>query len=56
MASVVLEEVFQTLGPRFDIEGAAYEGVSILSQTSNATTRIIGQDARLLRWLYPLRP
>lgn len=56
MESVVLEEVFQTLGPRFDIDGAAYEGVSILSQTSNATTRITGQDARLLRWLYPLRP
>lgn len=56
MASVVLEELFQTLGPRFDIDGPAYEGVSILSQTSNVTVRITGQDARLLRWLYPLRP
>lgn len=53
MRSVVLEEVFQTLGPRFDIEGEVYEGVSILSQTSNQTTVIRGQDARLLRWLYP---
>lgn len=53
MRSVVLEETFQTLGPRFDIEGEAYEGVSILSQTSNETTVIRGQDARLLRWLYP---
>lgn len=53
MRSVVLEEVFQTLGPRFDIEGKVYEGVSILSQTSNETTVIRGQDARLLRWLYP---
>ena len=53
MRSVVLEETFQTLGPRFDIEGPAYEGVSILSQTSNETTVIRGQDARLLRWLYP---
>lgn len=53
MRSVVLEETFQTLGPRFDIEGKAYEGVSILSQTSNQTTTIRGQDARLLRWLYP---
>ena len=55
LQSVVLEELFQTLGPRFDIEGAAYEGVSILSQSSNATEVIEGQDARLLRWLYPLR-
>ena len=38
---------------RFDIEGKAYEGLSILSQTSNQTTAIRGQDARLLRWLYP---
>jgi Protein of unknown function (DUF2927) len=54
--SVVLEELFQSLGPRFDIEGPAYEGVSILSQTSNATTLIEGQDAALLRWLYPPNP
>ena len=53
MRSVVLEETFQTLGPRFDIEGKAYEGLSILSQTSNQTMAIRGQDARLLRWLYP---
>lgn len=53
LQSVMLEELFQALGPRFDVEGAVYEGVSILSQTSNATTEISGQDARLLRWLYP---
>lgn len=53
MRSVVLEEIYQTLGPRFDIEGEAYEGVSILSQTSNETIHLRGQDARLLRWLYP---
>jgi hypothetical protein len=53
LPSVMLEETFQSLGPRFDIEGPAYEGVSILSQTSNATVTIEGQDARLLRWLYP---
>jgi hypothetical protein len=53
LRSVVLEELFQSLGPRFDIEGPAYEGVSILSQTSNATLDILGQDAALLRWLYP---
>ena len=54
--SVVLEELFQSLGPRYDVEGQAYEGVSILSQTSNATTTIAGQDAALLRWLYPPKP
>jgi hypothetical protein len=56
LPSVVLEELFQSLGPRFDIEGTAYEGVSILSQSSNATLTIAGQDARLLRWLYPPLP
>lgn len=53
LSSVVLEELFQSLGPRFDIEGTGYEGVSILSQTSNVTTTIADQDAELLRWLYP---
>jgi hypothetical protein len=56
IVSVVLEEVFQTTGPLFDIDGPAYEAVSILSQTSNATITIAGQDARLLRWLYPPQP
>lgn len=56
IVSVVLEEIFQTTGPLFDIEGAAYEGVSILSQSSNATVTIAGQDARLLRHLYPPEP
>lgn len=54
--SVVLEELFQSLGPTYDVEGPAYEGVSILSQTSNVTTTIAGQDAALLRWLYPPKP
>ena len=54
--SVVLEELFQATGPLFDIDSPAYEGVSILSQTSNATVSIAGQDARLLRWLYPPQP
>jgi hypothetical protein len=56
LASVVLEELYQSLGPRYDIEGATYEGVSILSQTSNATLSIQGQDAALLHWLYPPQP
>jgi hypothetical protein len=53
MPSVVLEELYQSLGPRFDVDGPAYEGVSILSQTSNLTLTIEGQDERLLHWLYP---
>ncbi len=53
LTSVMLEEITQSLGFLYDIENPAYEGVSILSQTSNATTRITGQDARLLRWHYP---
>jgi hypothetical protein len=53
LTSVMLEEVTQSLGFLFDVDGSAYEGVSILSQTSNATTRLTGQDARLLRLHYP---
>ncbi|WP_309668268.1 DUF2927 domain-containing protein [Tabrizicola sp.] len=53
LPSVMLEEITQSLGPLFDIENPAYEGVSILSQTSNLTTTIAGQDAALLRWIYP---
>lgn len=55
MTSVVLEEITQSLGLLYDIDGRAYHGVSILSQTSNATTTIEGQDAMALRRLYPLR-
>jgi hypothetical protein len=53
LTSVMLEELTQTLGFPYDIEGTAYEGVSILSQGSNATTGIAGQDAALLRLHYP---
>jgi hypothetical protein len=53
LPSVMLEEVTQSLGFLYDIDGPAYEGVSILSQTSNATVTIEGQDARLLRLHYP---
>ena len=56
LPSVMLEEVTQSLGFLYDIEGPAYEGVSILSQTSNATVRITGQDATLLRLHYPPKP
>jgi hypothetical protein len=53
VASVLLEEIVQSLGFPYDIEGPAYEGVSILSQGSNATTRLAGQDVVLLRRHYP---
>lgn len=53
LGSVMLEEVTQSLGFLYDVEGAAYEGVSILAQNSNATLRIEGQDATLLRMHYP---
>ncbi|MFN3845376.1 MAG: hypothetical protein ACK4RZ_06080 [Paracoccaceae bacterium] len=56
IVSVVLEEIFQATGPLFDIDSPAYEGVSILSQRSNATVSIAGQDAQLLRHLYPPQP
>lgn len=55
LGSVMLEEVTQSLGFLFDIDGRAYEGVSILSQSSNATLTIDGQDATLLRLHYPPR-
>lgn len=54
--SVVLGLLFQSLGPSYHNEGPADEGVSILLQTSNATTTIAGQDAALLRWLFPPQP
>ncbi len=56
LPSVMLEEVTQSLGFLYDIEGPAYEGISILSQTSNATVTITGQDATLLRLHYPPNP
>ena len=53
LTSVMLEEITQSLGFLHDIENPEYEGVSILSQTSNDTTRLTGQDATLLRLHYP---
>lgn len=53
VASVVLEEVFQTLGFRYDVEGAYYRNRSILAQDSNSVSQIKGQDAAILRLHYP---
>lgn len=53
VTSVVLEELYQCLGFLYDIENRYYEGRSILSQDSNETTEITGQDRMALRALYP---
>jgi len=53
LPSVMLEEVTQSLGFLYDVESPAYEGVSILSQTSNETVTLTGQDAALLHLHYP---
>jgi hypothetical protein len=53
LQSVMLEELFQCLGFLYDIENPYYEGRSILSQDSNATTTLTGQDRMALRRLYP---
>ena len=49
----MLEELFQCLGFLYDIENRYYEGRSILSQDSNDTTTLAGQDRMILRRLYP---
>jgi hypothetical protein len=53
LPSVALEELFQCLGFIYDIENRYYEGRSILSQDSNATTTLAGQDRMILHRLYP---
>ena len=53
VASVVLEELTQSLGFLYDIENPYYEGVSIFSQDSNETVSITGQDRAILRLHYP---
>lgn len=44
MASVMLEELTQSLGFLTDLEGTGYKDSSIFSETSNAVTRLEGQD------------
>lgn len=53
MPSVVLEEIFQSLGFPYDIENPYYTDRSILSQDSNDTVRIEGQDTAALLRHYP---
>ena len=51
--SIVLEEVTQSLGFRFDISGKAYQDISIFAQWGNSVKAIKGQDAAILRLYYP---
>ena len=51
--SVVLEEIFQALGFATDIDGAPYNGRSILAESSNNVVTIRGQDRMLLLRHYP---
>ena len=51
--SVVLEELFQSLGFLFDVRGPHYAGRSILDEDGSAVKSLTGQDARLLSMKYP---
>ncbi len=51
--SVVLEELTQSLGLPFDVQGAHYRNRSIFSQDANSVTVLAGQDATALRLHYP---
>ncbi len=53
MPSVVLEEIFQSLGFPYDIENPYYIDRSILSQDSNDTVHSEGQDKAALLRHYP---
>ncbi len=55
MSSVMLEELTQSLGFLTDLEGTAYAENSIFSETSNAISRLRGQDRMVLRRHYPPR-
>jgi hypothetical protein len=51
--SIVLEEIMQSLGFRFDIRGKVYQDISIFAQWGNSVKAIKGQDAAILRLYYP---
>lgn len=51
--SIVLEELMQSLGLRFDISGKSYQDISIFAQWGNRVIAIEGQDAAILRLYYP---
>ncbi len=53
LRSVVLEELVQSLGLLTDLTGDAYADSSIFSESTNAVTRLHGQDAAAVRLHYP---
>ena len=53
LPSVMLEELFQSLGFLYDLDNPYYNGRSILAQDSNATLTIAGQDQIALLRHYP---
>ena len=53
--SAMLEEIIQGLGLLTDIGGTYYETRSILSQSSNALTKLGKQDIMALGRHYPAR-
>jgi hypothetical protein len=52
IASVVLEEIVQALGLMTDIRSPVYRK-SIFAEDSNSGTRLLGQDAMVIRRHYP---
>ncbi len=54
-ASVILEEIVQSLGLIYDIRNVAYRGRSIFDEDSNRVVALRGQDAKALRLHYPTR-
>jgi Protein of unknown function (DUF2927) len=54
--SIVLEEITQSLGFRFDVRGGTYQDISIFAQWGNSVNEINGQDAAVLRLYYPEQP
>ncbi len=51
--SVLLEELVQSLGLATDLRNPSYAGKTIFDEDSNAVTRLVGQDAQVLRLHYP---
>ena len=54
-ASVILEEIVQSLGLIYDIRNITYRGRSIFDEDSNRVVALRGQDAKALRLHYPTR-
>jgi len=53
VASVMLEELTQSMGLMTDIRNRAYDSISVFSEDSNSVTRLGPQDLMALRRHYP---